>query len=207
MVDIFADSRESGLWLQLSENGEPLLGAHSASDKVDQYGQITVMWVGLPLHHSLVSFCAKVAEQLDVHGEGTMSLVGREFRKGLKNIYEGQSWLQAGAEPETKLVRYECSATPQQRLPTSPEVTERVIVWAALETRLPLAGMGEDKPDEDENVGVNLPLSRLLTLQDELSTLIAQSHQAEFDIGAIRIALRSLHEYLLPRPQAKIMAA
>ncbi|OKO83552.1 hypothetical protein [Bradyrhizobium sp. NAS96.2] len=207
MVDISADSRKSGLWLQLDQDGEALMAAHSSSDRVEEYGQITVMWTGHPKQKSLASFCEKVAEQLDVHGEGTMLLVGREFSKGIKTEFEGPAWLDAGAKLEAQLLRFECFATQRPNLPTSPSATERVIVWGAYQKQLPLPATTEDKPDEDENVGVNLPLSRLLPLEADLSTLIARTHRYQTDVGTIRAALRSLHEYLLPRPQAKIMAA
>ena len=207
MVDIFEEPTEAGLWLQLHQDGVTIIGAHLTPEDRHEYGRVTIIWSGQPSQSSLTSFCTKVSEQLDVHGEGTMTFLGREFRSGKENRFTGAAWLDAGAKSSAQLLRFECSATPKPRYAASPRPTETIIVWAALEKCIPLAPLKDAEPDEDENIGVNLQLPRLQTLELDLSILIAQSHQHAVEIGAIRDALRSLVEYLLPRPEAKVAAA
>jgi hypothetical protein len=176
-------------------------------DRPRRASDVSRPWSGRPSQPSIASFCTKVFEQLDLHGEGQMSFLGREFSNGQEQRYTGKHWLDAGTNPSAKLLRFECSATPNPGYGVS-RPTETVVVWAALDYRAPQPPLAvEDEPDEDENVGVNLQLPRLQTLEKELSELIAQSHQNGLAIGVIQDALRSLVEYLLPRPQAKIAAA
>lgn len=165
------------------------------------------MWSGRPDQSSIASFCAKVSEQLDVHGKGQMSFLGREFSGGRENKYTGKAWLDAGAKPGAKLLRFECSATLEAAY-GSPHSTETVIVWAALDYRVPQSHFEvKEEPDVDDNIGVNLQLPRLQTLEEELSLLIARSHHYKLGIDVVQDALRSLIEYLLPRPEAKVRAA
>ena len=207
MADVFERPTEAGLWLQLYQDGMIVIGAHLMPQDRNQPGHLTIMWCGRPSQRSIASFCTKVSEQLDVHGEGQMSFLGREFRKGKENKYTGKAWLDAGANPGAKLLRFECSATPNPVYGV-PRPTETVIVWATLDHRaMQPTSEVEEEPDEDENIGVNLQLPRLQTLEKELSLLIAKSHQQQVGIGVVQDALRSLVEYLLPRPQAKVAAA
>ncbi len=205
MADIFEQPTEAGLWLQLHQHGMIIIGAHLMPQERDP--ALTVMWSGRPAQSSLTSFCTKVSNQLDVHGEGRMSFLGREFSNGVENKYTGKSWLNAGTKPGAKLLRFECSATPNS-LYGVPRPTEQVIVWAALDYRAPQPWSKDDGGlDEDENIGVNLRLPRLQTLEKELSVLISQSHQYGFGIDTVQDALRSLVEHLQPRPQPKLATA
>jgi len=202
MIEIFPEPTEAGLWLQLHQDGMNIIGAHLVPGDRYEDGQVTIMWSGHPSPLSLTSFCSKAFEQLDVHGQGEMSLLGREFRAGKESRFTESRWLDAGAIQGAQLLRFECSATPKSTHPAFRRPTETIVVWAALDKRPPQAPSGDTEWDEDENVGVNLQVPRVQSLEQDLSTLIAKSHQHAVEVTTIQDALRKLVEYLQPRPKA-----
>lgn len=204
MPEIVEDSTTAGRWFQLYQDGAAILSAHQMNQE-DEAVRLTVMWSGRPSQPPLAVFCTKMSEQLDLLGAGKMSFLGREFRDGRESRFTGADWLDAGAKAGAKLLRYECSATPEARYAAAPLPIETVIVWAALDISEPDREWNEER-DDDENVGVNLQLPRLQTLEEEIATLIAQTHRDKIDVGLVRDVLRFLAEYLAPRPQAQLLA-
>src|SRR5205807_2337688 len=128
-------------------------------------------------------FIKAVYPTLDVGPVGHMELKGRAFASGALNEFSGSDWLKAATLPKAEFVRLECRAE-RSTSPSFPAIREEVIVWARLGTGHKPGTAEED----DESVGVRLPLTRLNVMEDRLATFISSSQVRQPDIATVREA-------------------
>jgi hypothetical protein len=199
MVDVYEDRTNVGTWLRLEEEGQSVLGAFIDARTGPE--DFTVMWLGDPTPTQIVRFLQEVFPMLDLGESGRMVLRGQVFASGDLREFNGSHWLSAASLPKAQFVRLRCRAERQGYGRSI--MAEEIILWARLGSSDLTA---QPKGDEDESVGVKLPLSRLTTVEDNLATLIASSQITRPNLGTVRQTLRVLAEHLRPRSEPTAMA-
>jgi hypothetical protein len=198
MTDIVEEATETGLWLNIKQDGLDLFGAYLQNTSAPTL-PFTIFWIGRPVVPGILSLCGSILRALDVRPFGKMNLKGRALVLGEEITYRDNDWMKAAMEPKADLVRLECLQNWQK----PDRVDEEAILWARIYRTIAYERLDE------ENIGVKLPLSRLLTLENELATLVANSQISKPDVGIVRNALRVLNAHLTPRnePSAATAAA
>lgn len=192
MVEFYQETLSAGTWLRFEEDGGPVLGAYVDSRPVIG-SPFTIAWLGDPAPRQVLDFIQGIYPTLNVGQSGQMVLRGQAFASGQLSKFIGPDWLKAATLPGAEFVRLECRA--ERRVPGSSLIREEVILWARLATSNDV----EKAREEDESVGVKLPLTHLSVLEDRLATFIASSQVTRPQLTTVREALRLLALHLSPR--------
>ncbi|MET4023154.1 hypothetical protein [Bradyrhizobium sp. S3.2.12] len=192
MVELHQDTLSSGTWLRLEEDGRSVVGAYVDSRPVIGL-PFTIAWLGDPAPTQVVDFFRNIYPTLAVNQSGQMVLIGQAFALGKLSKFSGDDWLKAATLPKAEFVRLTCRA---ERQVTGPSViAEEIIMWARLAM----------SKQEDESIGVKLPLTYLSVLEDKLAMFIASSHVERPQLATVKEALTKLAAHL--RPGSRPLAA